>query len=107
MSNLRQKLIRLAHANPKVRPHLLPLLASDKTAGGGSWLRVFDTLDTKFGRKDPYNVTPWNKVLKQFQGVTNDAGAATHYYSEYRAGRMSKEDAVRELNREGVKAPFI
>lgn len=34
MSNLRQKLIRLAHANPKVRPHLLPLLASDKTAGG-------------------------------------------------------------------------
>lgn len=29
---LRSGLIRLAHANPELRPHLLPILASSKTA---------------------------------------------------------------------------
>lgn len=33
MSTLRSKLIRLAHENPGLRPHLLPLLADGKTAG--------------------------------------------------------------------------
>ena len=33
MTTLRKKLIRLAHANPELRPHVLPLIAGGKTAG--------------------------------------------------------------------------
>lgn len=32
MSELRSKLIRLAHQNPEIRPHVLPLLGSARTA---------------------------------------------------------------------------
>ena len=37
MSDLRSKLIRLAHENPALRPHLLPILRS-KTAAAANWL---------------------------------------------------------------------
>jgi hypothetical protein len=40
-STLRTKLIRQAHANPSLRPHLLPLIAAE----GGSKLAA--TLDTE------------------------------------------------------------
>lgn len=32
MSDLRRRLIRLAHANPQIRPHLLPLLGLPRQA---------------------------------------------------------------------------
>ena len=32
MSSLRKKLVRLAHTNPELKPHLLPLLKSSRTA---------------------------------------------------------------------------
>lgn len=35
MSNLRNKIIRLAHSKPELREYLLPLIA--KSAGGASW----------------------------------------------------------------------
>ena len=34
MSTLRNKVIRLAHAKPELRPHLLPLVSTGKQAGG-------------------------------------------------------------------------
>lgn len=34
MSDLRKKVIRLAHLNPALRPHLLPLLKEQKQAAG-------------------------------------------------------------------------
>jgi len=40
MSNLRSKLIRLAHANPELRPHILPMLS--KQAAVATLVRVQD-----------------------------------------------------------------
>ncbi len=40
MSSLRSKVIRLAHANPELRPHLLPLLkdaGEDGVTSGRTW----------------------------------------------------------------------
>jgi len=41
MTDLRKKLVRLAHANPTLRPHILPLVTADggyKTRGMGKFL---------------------------------------------------------------------
>ena len=56
---------------------------------------------------EPEQGHPWNKVYAEFRGLTNDAGAAAHYYSEYRGGRMTRDEAIKGLLREGVKAPNL
>jgi len=38
MSDLRSRLVRLAHADPSLRPHLLPILASTEKRAGGARL---------------------------------------------------------------------
>ncbi len=68
-SDLRRRLVRLAHENPKLRPHLLPLLS--RTAGTESAL--LEALLPKVrwyrltGRLDPHTVARGNKVYEAFQ----------------------------------------
>ena len=46
MSNLRSKLVRLAHSRPDLRPHLLPLLAGDEArTAATSHVAAKDTMD--------------------------------------------------------------
>jgi len=118
--NLRSKMIRLAASMPKgstERAVLLHALSSPepsstvhaslrKVAASG-WGPVFGVLDNAFPRWNPNKVTDWNKVYAQFRKVTNDPGAAAHYYSEYRAGRMTQDEAIKGLQREGVRAPNV
>lgn len=49
MSDLRSKIIHLAHQNPELRPHLLPLLRESKTAG--PFPRVKREIEEDFKRK--------------------------------------------------------
>ena len=58
MSDLRSKLIRLAHANPELRGDLLPLIKESKTA-----------------RAVNPDTTSWNNLS---QSVTNDLHQAMH-----------------------------
>lgn len=76
---LRSKLIRLAHANPDLRPHLLPLLEKEArgdlgtdcyeegdhtpkdTAGDGTCYR----LHNEYGNADSYNKAEYNKKYRE------------------------------------------
>lgn len=82
---LRSKLIRLAHANPDLRPHLLPLLEKEArgdlgtdcykqtkrprdpdyepkdTAGDGTCYR----LHNEYGKADSYNKAEYNKKYRE------------------------------------------
>ena len=49
MSNLRNKLIRLAHSNPELRKDLLPLLTEKKASS-------FDAIYDKYNKKDFWGV---------------------------------------------------
>lgn len=101
---IRSKVIRLAATMPKGSQERRALL--DVLADSG-WGVVFTALDKAFPRWNPNKVTDWNKVYAQFRGSTNDPGAAAHHYSEYRAGRMTQDEAIKGLVREGVKAPRL
>ena len=80
---------------------------SEKTASAGAWGKVFDKLDGVFTSWNPNKVTDFNKALKAFRGNTNDAGAAAHHYNEYRSGRMTRDQAIKGLMGEGVRAPRL
>ena len=77
-----------------------------KTAASGEWSAVFASLDGDFKTYNAKAVTDWNKVYKDMKkkGV-KDAGAAAHFYHEYRAGRMDIGEAAAALAKEGVKPP--
>lgn len=51
MSDLRSKIIRLAHANPELRPHLLPILTSAVRVAGRLPLPDLEKGDTMKGAK--------------------------------------------------------
>jgi hypothetical protein len=80
--------------------------ASTKVAAAAGWTAVFDALDKKFSAYNTKTVADWNKVYNQMRkdGV-KDAGAAAHFYAEYRAKRLSKQQATDLLAEEGVKPP--
>lgn len=104
-SLLRKAAIRVAHENPAHRTALLPFLSKKADAEG--WEPIFDKLDATFTSWNPNKVTDWNKVYKEFRGLTNDAGAAAHWYSEYRAKRQTRDEAIKALQSEGVRAPKL
>lgn len=64
--SLRKEIIRLAHSNPELREHLLPLVTTDKTAGQtGLWTDIFAMLlprGWKLGGGDLYSVNSVRKV---------------------------------------------
>lgn len=77
MSNLRNQIIRLAHANPELRPHLVPLL---RTAGAperfeewweyldpGSQRQVLKTLGIRKTRG--WDALEWEKLIDYFVRV--------------------------------------
>lgn len=80
--------------------------ASVKVAAAGGWSAVFTALDSDMPSFNTKTVTDWNKVYKRMkkEGV-KDAGAAAHFYSEYRAKRMDLDGATKALAEEGVKPP--
>ena len=77
-----------------------------KTAAANGWSAVFTALDADMPSFNTKTVTDWNKVYKRMkkEGV-KDAGAAAHFYFEYRAKRMGLEEAAETLASEGVKPP--
>lgn len=79
---------------------------SKKTAADG-WGKVFDKLDSVFPKWNPNKVMDWNKVYAAFRGNTNDPGAAAHWYSEFRAGRVTRDQAIKNLQGEGIRAPAL
>ena len=92
----------------KVIANLLRMMkaGSVKTAAAGGWSAVFTALDTDMPSFNTKTVTDWNKVYKRMkkEGV-KDAGAAAHFYFEYRAKRMDLDGATKALAAEGVKPP--
>lgn len=103
-SLLRKAAIRVAHENPSDRANILPFL-SKAAASKSDWDAVFNDLDAEFKSWNPNKVTDWNKVYKSLRGRSNDAGAVAHWYSEYRANRASKDEAIKALTSEGVSVP--
>ena len=128
MSDLRRRIIRLAaEAEPALKKDLLSILKDQadpashdqnlpatyyglppkgKVAASGGWKEVFQSLDADFKSYNTTTVTAWNKVYNRMkkEGV-KDAGAAAHFYHEYRAGRMDIDQAAEALSAEGVKPP--
>ena len=64
--SLRKEIIRLAHSNPELREHLLPLVTTDKTAGQkGLWTEILTMLlprGWKLGGGDLYSVNSVEKI---------------------------------------------
>lgn len=99
-------LLRYASALPKGHETRRAIVAAVKVAASGGWAAVFEALDGDFKSYNAKTVTDWNKVYKRMrkEGV-KDAGAAAHFYHEYRAGHMDAEGAASALTQEGVKPP--
>lgn len=70
--NLRSKVIRLAHANPELRPHLLPILRE------AAQTRPLHEIASEI-RKDWKNVNfaakPYLEAMSELDKITDDYGA--------------------------------
>ena len=62
----------------------------------------FNRLDKAIPSWKPGKTWGFNKVMKHYivSGLGRQAGTPAYWYDEYRSGRVSKEDAVRQLARE-------
>lgn len=84
--SLRSKVIRLAHANPSLRPHLLPLL---KTAAATVWVK-----EVKVSRKGVFVVSQV-KIPTSEVPATGDSKALTKKYGDdlvFEAAKKVKSD---------------
>jgi len=106
--NLRHRLIRLAHSNPEMRPHLLPLLkaAREERGSGGlifSYTHGFSIRTTP--TDPPYNQTYEGLILRD-SGPVKPYKAALKVIQEHRdeIERMKKPYDVILFVDEKVKA---
>jgi hypothetical protein len=111
MSDIRSRLIRLAHTNPELRADILPLVAStDRTAG---WTRgVFDRAEI-----DEILAMVWQTIhsaqsrirgmlAENAQYASTYSMAGLEYREEQKAARESRAmltDALRKLEEAGRK----
>jgi hypothetical protein len=109
MSDLRSKVIRLAHANPALRPHLLPLL---KEAGG--FPRVVKEVEDDYRRK-AITVGEKNDLLAAIEDAETEQ-EAKKLVADHRKGRVatlsdeerSQVDLVKALvKNKGGKNPYL
>ena len=82
--------------------------ASSKTASKFTryWDHQFDLLETALPHYNADKVMDWNKVEKHYraEGMGGTAaGIPAHWFHEYKAGRVSRDDAVRNLAKEMKK----
>ena len=87
MSTLRAEVIRLAHANPKLRPHLLPLL---RQASGQ---------DRQAARKDIKRMTP--EEAAEWMGVISESvGQKAHAMEQHLNGEIREhQQTMKTLDR--------
>ena len=111
MSNLRNKLIRLAHAKPELRSHLLPLLKEARGVGSytavvtGTWFDVEVTgksiseiakgIEETIYENGSYQTTGFSRCVWQRPKVGKDRNGETVIEADYYAydgnGNKSKE----------------
>lgn len=87
--NLRKSLIRLAHANPRIRPHVLPLLT--KQAGGMSLNTTLDDLKNEAMNK--WFDVVWSEIAHRLgwevNGRGQNGGVLSDWDSDAWGGRLS------------------
>lgn len=95
MSDLRARLVRLAHANPDLRPHLLPILSgSDAPRGvvaGTDRVAARDTMDFVTWALRTQRPVPWDRTLAFLErnGVQKaDGGGETKHGQPLGEGEM-------------------
>lgn len=108
MSDLRNRLIRLAHSNPELRPHVLPLVAdAGRTAAwenlpeGWTDESVQSFWDSLTGDVK-HKIT---KCMKQMEGKVTDTGAFCGSLASqvgYRAASAATRDAT-SLRRAAIR----
>lgn len=113
--SLRTNLIRLAHANPALRPHLVPLLrdaAVKKLPSAGVTQRwsVLSESGQEIGlveknRSTANTLEPYHAILKTNGGVTEkDIGAFYDKAESEKKGPRINEDALKKIKWGGLDA---
>ncbi len=64
-------------------------------------------LDRLFPRYNTKKVTDWNKVYESVSPVfgREKAGSFAHHYSQYRSGILTKDQALAEMQQDGLRDP--